>query len=228
MAEGSRFLGGLRMAVAAIACDPFRQAIRLTAALVGAALVLNVAAVWRYPGGPLEPFGGRSGAFGVRLGTGTVIYSDAYPDAQSGWTPAATVAPDEHVFLAGVWLRDDWPVGATVERVEPVWKGPAPSVAAVLVRAADQNAQGLFQVTQATRFVSRGAGGLFAAPPVAVAPRSCCEPDNQILVEMDGSRLGVFHLTGFWLDYRVGPLAFHTFVPDGDAFQLSPSPTAGS
>lgn len=180
-------------------------------------LALNILAVWRYPGGPLEPFGSRSGPFLLRFGASSVVYSDA----ASGWTAQASVGPGEHVFLAGVWLRQDWPVGVVVERMEPAWKGEPPGVVAVLVRAADPRAPGVVEISPAAHFVSRGAGGGFGVPPLAVAPRSCCEPSNQILVELDANRLGVFHLTGFWMDYRVGPFAFRTFVPDGDAFELS-------
>ena len=191
--------------------------LRTVALLAVLVLALNVLAAWRYPGGPLEPYGAGSGPFLLRIGATPVVYSD---DA-AGWTPEAIVGPGEHVFLAGVWLRQDWPVGAVVERMEPVWKGQTPGVVRVLVRAADPRASGVVTITPSAHFVSAAAGGSFGVPPIAVAPSSCCEPDDQVLVEMDGSRLGVFHLAGFWMDYRVGPFAFRTFVPNGDAFRLS-------
>lgn len=118
-------------------------------------------------------------------------------------------------------MEMEWPLDAVIERVEPSWIGTPPAVFAMLVRAADPNAAGATTISLDAPFVGRGTGGVFAPPPVRVAPRSCCEPDDQIVVEIDGARWGFFHLAGFWIDYRAGPFTFHAFAPSGDAFRLT-------
>lgn len=45
---------------------------RILAILIATGVVLNVAGVVRYPGGPLEAIGSRSGPLWLRLGTGPV------------------------------------------------------------------------------------------------------------------------------------------------------------
>lgn len=47
-------------------------AMRILAILIATGVVLNVAGVVRYPGGPLEAIGSRSGPLWLRLGTGPV------------------------------------------------------------------------------------------------------------------------------------------------------------
>jgi hypothetical protein len=122
-------------------------------------------------------------------------------------------------------MKMEWPLDAVVERVEPSWIGTPPAVVAMLVRAADPNAAGATTISPNALFVGRGTGGVSAPPPVRVAPRNCCEPDDQIVVEIDGARWGFFHLAGFWIDYRAGPFTFHAFAPWRDAFRLTmPAP----
>jgi hypothetical protein len=157
--------------------------------VVGLAIGLNVIGVASIPGGPVGALGPPPpGAFGFTL----------LPPGRAG---------TDGTMFATLNLASDWPTGATLLSVTPDI-ATAPTVVAVLGTHPNSAAGGL-----GLGAVSDPGAGWRDPDPIggATIPVSGGPAYLLVLVKVSPTTQSDAAVSGFWLDYSVGPFRFRSF-----------------
>jgi hypothetical protein len=175
--------------------------IAIVVSVVGVLLILNLAGILRYPGGPLR----EPNADGI-------LWLDTRPPDQGnievGMTPAAGAQPGVAMYTSTL-LRNEWPWAAAVERVRLV--GATPGLRLVDVRIAlpdaPAGAAGGLIATDAAA-AELGLETQYGPLPADLAPTSADGPSRVVSLEVVADQPGRQSFDAVGIDYRVGPFTF--------------------
>ena len=184
---------------------------------LGALLILNVAGVLPYPGGPMREFTADG-----------PLWLDTKPaDQQGGFEivmPQAAGLTIHEVFVTTVFLQNAGPWEATLERVDLVDGTPG-----LTIRSAGLRLPGLATAVPASdrgspeaidaRYPDQHLGAL----PLAVAGNSS-DIHDQLLLELQVTRPGEYSYRGVRVRYRVGPFALQAVYGQGAWLCFGPLP----
>ena len=202
-----------------------RRFVAISAAVLLAALTLNVVGVLRYPGGPL------------RDATDAPLWLDLPMGNVSSSRVDLGQAADRDLLGTAVYygvpnLTNTWPLSATIEAITPLEPKPGLIVEGIYVSRPGSNVSGIVGydagLPAGQTFEETYAGLPAAVDPSGSGPVSAAT--TLIVVHVD--RPGVIGFSGFSVDYRVGPFTFRTVkhaalgicVPPFPAGATCPSP----
>jgi hypothetical protein len=166
---------------------------------VSIALILNVAGVLRYPGGPLRE-GNADGILWLDVRPADQGSSSSGNTAEADWAQTGIDLVESEVRLG-----NPWPLAATIEAITPVT--PTPGFETLDVRvsrpgAGNDDLWGMGLITPDQRAI---VDADYVELPVTIAP---AEEGRRIAIVFRGTRAGPTGFEALAVDYRVGPIAF--------------------
>jgi hypothetical protein len=177
------------------------------AAVVVAALVLNVLGVLPYPGGPLR----EDNADGP-------LWLDARPADQGnnsvGSTPDADWALTNKDFAVGsMMLENPWPFAATIESIEPVAPSDGLQVSGTFVRRPDVPIDdGIIGFVHDPQDLRTLVDSQYAPLPALIAPGG---PRRDFVIVVRSPKAGPAGFDAVAVTYRVGPFSFRVVHHQG-------------
>lgn len=169
--------------------------------VVIAAVLLNVVAMVRYPGGPLRP--------SVR---DDPLWLDLTPSGDR-WS-VGTQASDQSavgkpIFIGGEPLTNPWPWPATVEAITPLDVTGGLVIDRILLGGPGSVAAGVIGVWFEPVLPDGGLiDDLYRPLPASIVSGTRLDDAAPILLVVHGDQPGTAGFTGLAIDYRVGPFTF--------------------
>jgi hypothetical protein len=168
-------------------------------------LLLNVAGVARYPGGPLrDP--SDDGLFALDIRPADQGYNEISND------PVDWAATGEPLYFGAVYLENPWPVGAAIEGVRPLELTPGLTLDRALVGIPPDGTSSMGWgdrqlLTEAA--LDETFGGALSPLPVTVPAATAADRATNVLLVLSAATPGRYGFRGVEIDYRVGPFTFH-------------------
>lgn len=190
----------------------------LIAGVAATLILLNVAGVLRYPGGPLRD----ASADGL-------LWLDVRAAGQgsntTGFGPGDQWAVGRSYDYALMSIHNPWPFTATVGNVTPLEPSPGLSVEAIHVQRPGSSVDAFALFPSGERLDQSELQRDFIPVPAEVAPTGDThDHDLLVFLVLRSNEPGAFGFSALALDYRVGPLTFRTTYHQALAGCLGPLP----